>query len=129
MRKGILSVLTLTVVALIVAALADAPPIVIASLVAAGGVAVWAGVWVGGGAAPNADLKLDDIGRAIMVSVLLAVLVGVPQFLIDRQQKQRDFRLSLTLQQDLDGADLEGKDLSQVHLAGKSLRNANLRHT
>jgi uncharacterized protein YjbI with pentapeptide repeats len=66
------------------------------------------------------------------------VVVGAPQFLIDQSQKhrdakgaaaekRRDFIQSLTLQDDLRGADLHGQDLKEVRLRGKDLSNANLR--
>jgi hypothetical protein len=85
------------------------------------GVALW---WFG-------ERDWGDIGRAIMVTVLLAVVVGVPQYLIDQGQKdrdserakdekQRDFRLSLTLQQDLSGADLHGQISKACGSRGKA---------
>ncbi|MEX1141675.1 MAG: pentapeptide repeat-containing protein [Thermoleophilaceae bacterium] len=73
------------------------------------------------------DRQLDEVGRSLMLGVLLAVAVGVPQYMLDRRQKDRDFVLSLTLQQDLTGADLHDKDLSEVRLQGKRLAQADLR--
>jgi uncharacterized protein YjbI with pentapeptide repeats/endonuclease YncB( thermonuclease family) len=72
------------------------------------------------------EKKWDEIGRTIMVSALLAAMVGVLQFLIDQRQKERDFDLSLTLQDNLSGADLHGKPLSGVRLRGKKLVDADL---
>jgi hypothetical protein len=104
--RACVAVLGTTTVVSILAALAGADALSVACITALGvfcfGVALW---WFG-------DKAWDEIGRAIMVAVLLAVVVGVPQFLIDRQQKQRDaraesaqkdrdFKLSLTLQSSL----------------------------
>jgi uncharacterized protein YjbI with pentapeptide repeats len=127
-----LAVMVTTLVIGIGSALVGAGALLVASEGALGvflfGVVLW---WFG-------ERDWDDIGRAIMVTVLLAVVVGVPQYLIDQGQKerdakrasdekQRDFTLSLTLQQDLSGADLKQQDLKGVRLEGKSLRDANLR--
>lgn len=73
------------------------------------------------------ERKWDEIGRAIMVSALLAVILGVPQYLISQREKERDFRTSLTLQRDLTGADLHDEPLSRVQLPAKVLSKANLR--
>jgi len=81
----------------------------------------------------------DEIGRAIMVSVVLAVVIGVPQYLIAKadkerddmaakEAKERDFRLSLALQENLTGANLEKADLEGIRLHGKLMRSADLAH-
>lgn len=80
----------------------------------------------------------NEIGQALVVAVALGIILGVPQYLLDRgqakresqradAQKLRDFQLSLTLQNDLRGAALAHKDLSGVRLRGKDLRGADLR--
>ena len=80
---------------------------------------------------------LNEIGRSLMVSGLLAIVVGSVQYAINERQKdrdadsaarekQRDLELSLSFQNDLIGAHLPGKYLGKVRLEGKSLQNANL---
>jgi uncharacterized protein YjbI with pentapeptide repeats/endonuclease YncB( thermonuclease family) len=75
----------------------------------------------------NTQRKWDEIGRTIMVSVLLAALVGVLQYAVDQRQKERDFELSLTLQDNLAGVDLQKRNLAGMRLQGKNLVEADLR--
>src|SRR4051812_762461 len=89
------------------------------------------GVFIGGALlwwhTSRTDKEWDEIGRSIMISVLLAAVIGVPQYYIEKRQKERDFDLSLTLQKDLRSADLHGKDLADIRLRGKHLEHADLR--
>jgi uncharacterized protein YjbI with pentapeptide repeats/endonuclease YncB( thermonuclease family) len=116
-------VLVLTLATGLLAVWAGGGALIAASIAAAGvfifGVVLWRS---------SNDRKIDEIGRTIMVAVPLAIVVGAPQFLIDRSQKRRDFIQSLTLQDDLRGADLHDQDLRKVRLRGKDLSNADLRH-
>jgi uncharacterized protein YjbI with pentapeptide repeats len=111
-----------TAIAGLVSGVAGAGGIAIAIVGAAGifcaGVVLW---WFG-----SPTRKWSEIGQGVMVSVVLAVVIGVPQYLIAQAEKERDFKISLTLQDDLSGADLEGRDLSGVRLMSKSLERANL---
>ncbi|MDX6648270.1 MAG: hypothetical protein QOJ97_221 [Solirubrobacteraceae bacterium] len=72
------------------------------------------------------------LGTGLVVGVIVAATIGVVQLSIQRDT-QRDmqneqFRLTLSLQRDLEGFDLHGRDLHRIHLVGKNLRNADLEH-
>lgn len=116
-------VAAVTLVAAGVARVLGASWVVVALIVAGGTFVIGVVLWLS--CAP-AERKLDEIGRTIMVGVVLAVLVGVTQYLLDQRQKERDFNLSLTLQDNLTGADLHNRDLTNVRLQGKILAQADL---
>jgi uncharacterized protein YjbI with pentapeptide repeats/endonuclease YncB( thermonuclease family) len=120
---GVAAVVLVTLLACLVAAAQDASGLLIAVIGGAGFLALGAVLWWSEGPPRN----WEEIGRTIMVSVALAAVVGIAQRLSDEGQKERDFRLSLTLQHDLNGANLANRDLSGVILQGKTLRRANLR--
>jgi uncharacterized protein YjbI with pentapeptide repeats/endonuclease YncB( thermonuclease family) len=124
MVRGIVLVTGLTVLVIGATAALVGDPVAVA-VVASGGVFVMGIVlfWAGMGS----PRKWDEMGRAVMVSVFLAVVLGVPQYLLAQRQKQRDFMLSLTLQENLSGARLAHQDLADGFLQGKDLRDADLR--
>ena len=72
------------------------------------------------------ERKWDEIGRTVMVGALVAILVGLLQYRVEQRQKDRDFHLSLTLQDNLSGADLNHRPLTGVRLRGKNLTDADL---
>lgn len=116
----------------VLSALVGAPGLLIACEVLFFVFLAGAVVWYGG------ERNWSEIGQAVMMAVALGVVVGIPQFLIDEEQKardartaraqeERDFKLGLTLDDNLAGANLEHKNLEGVRLRGKSLHEASLR--
>src|SRR5437763_1920397 len=87
----------------------------------------------------NSEKKAwDELGRSVLVGVLLAAAVGVVQFEIDARQRDRSHRLearqrdrehrfTLSQQGDLTGIDLANDHLASAYLAHKNLSYANLR--
>jgi uncharacterized protein YjbI with pentapeptide repeats len=76
--------------------------------------------------ASDRTLLWGDLGRSFLVGALIS---GVFAFYAEEEkerEQQESFELTISLQQDLRGADLTGKDLSNVQLAGKNLSDADL---
>jgi uncharacterized protein YjbI with pentapeptide repeats len=83
------------------------------------------------------DASRSDLGVALMTGALIAVAVLAIQVSIDEKTRKREeirqdadarqnFELTLSLQQDLTGIRLDGKDLRGIHFHGKKLEGASL---
>jgi len=83
------------------------------------------------------DVSRSDLGVALMTGALIAVAVLTIQVSIDEKARKRDetrqvadarqnFELTLSLQRDLTGIRLDGKDLRGIHFHGKRLERASL---
>lgn len=72
----------------------------------------------------------EGVTRQLGVGLVTGAVIALGVFLLDghrqEQENARALRLSLSLQSDLRGIDLRGKDLSGYYLAGKDLRDAKL---
>src|SRR3954467_307555 len=83
--KAILAIAAATTALGVVVAEITHDALLVACLGAFGVFLIGVALWLMG-----QDRASDEIGRGIMVAVLLALVLGVPQYLLDQQRKQRD---------------------------------------
>jgi uncharacterized protein YjbI with pentapeptide repeats len=74
-----------------------------------------------------------DIGTALLTGLIVGAVIVWLQFAvqhsIDRSAERQNLRLTLNLQHDLVGIDVNHQDLRGLYLSYKDLRHANLRYT
>lgn len=95
--------------------------IIVASLVLVAGVALLSS---------SSSRLLKDLGSAVISGSIVGLAVLLVETNADNRREEaaqlRNLQLMLSLEDDLQGINLEGRDVSRQYLAGKNLTDANL---
>jgi uncharacterized protein YjbI with pentapeptide repeats/endonuclease YncB( thermonuclease family) len=78
--------------------------------------------------APTDEAKAADLGRGIVVSLLLTIAVAWVHHQGEVRSARQDLAFTLSGGRSFEGIDLHGRDLARFYIARKDLTEADLRH-